>query len=103
MIWLSPITLALGWIVSILFPLKAETQPFCGTQVVLIISLEVELGNLPIGNEFFRHGDSVSDGNPGELLEWQASIKVLHSVIHHNCTEKTNKKVLYFLKYMDNE
>lgn len=70
-----------------LLPLKAEASSFQGSQGILIISVEVELGHLPIGNGLPRHRNFVSDGNPHELLEWQASIKVLHSFIQHNCTE----------------
>lgn len=80
-----------------LLPLKAETPPIRRSQGVLI-SVEVELGHLPVGNGFPRHRDFVSDGNPCELLEWQASIKVLHSIVQHNCTEGKEIKFIILLQ-----
>lgn len=52
--------------------------------------------SLPIGNGFVKHGHFVSNGNPCQLLERQASVKILHFILQYNYTE--GRKTYYVRK-----
>ena len=50
--------------------------------------------SLPTGNGFVRHRHFVSNGNPRQLLEWQAIVKILHSILQHNYTEEERHLII---------
>lgn len=50
--------------------------------------------SLPIGHGFVRHGHFASDGSPRQLLEWQASVEVLHLIFQDNYTEAERNHII---------
>lgn len=80
-------------------PLTDIMSPSLLKQKPLLINVGSRAGAgwpiLPVGNGLVGHGHFASDGNPGQFLEWQASVKVLHFIFQYNYTRR--KEELHYL------